>query len=38
MTLGPLGYYTFLYRINASEVKNRLSLKSRECEKLILQK
>ena len=23
-TLGPLGYYTFLYRINTSGVKNRL--------------
>ena len=33
MTLGPLGYYTFLYRINASEVKNRLLLKKQRMSK-----
>ena len=30
MTRGPLGQYTFLYRINTSQVKNRLLFKKVE--------
>ena len=40
MAPGPLGDNTFVYRINIFVARNTplLNLKSRDCEKLILQK